>query len=183
MYIPCDILRTIMCFLYPQHARVNIFSDIEMILNVRKSIPCVFFAQNVPTKDIFISAYEISSALNVLFQPNPFVKGNPYIPTNMLHRGYCINVKICEYYLSLMTKDSFRRMSTRKHFMMKTALDLEKHIWGCTHQFLKFGKFFHLLRFGGSYAPKSFADSQLIRRLIRELDRFYCFSSELVSFL
>ena len=126
--LPLCISDIICAFAYNCRCKTDIFSDIDWVERVQKSIPSVFWKPFVPTMPIFqpwgrenrLSICEFLAEQNYyrdLYTPNPFVQGHPYYPT----RAILFEGGIFSRIPMLMAK-SLRNSAVRAHKKYKGSL-------------------------------------------------------------
>ncbi len=89
------VLTDIICeFAYNTVCKRDMFFDLSWQESVQKNIPMLFFTPGVPTLPMFtgmcssghFGSGRFHGSYYELFTPNPLKKGNPYYPTEAIHR-------------------------------------------------------------------------------------------------
>ena len=112
--LPTDLLKLIWHITYgvpPTTQNFNPSSDILRVLDIQMSIPTCLLRDRLPTSKFENQERQLFLAWQ-LFPPNPFKKGNPYIPsccvTSKLSPWSQLGSEMCR----LLSKEGIRKLRT-----------------------------------------------------------------------
>ena len=123
--IPIDIFDTICDFAYGVLCKKDMFLDLDWVDRVQKSIPGIFFKPTIPAKPIFgpfnprrsEHLMYLRNKFRELFTPNPYVRGNPYYPTEALETQFGV-FSATPYFIAL----SLSNKHVRQHKKYKGSI-------------------------------------------------------------
>ena len=168
MYIPHDIYALVCEFAYNVSPKCALLSDIDFVISVQKNIPKLFFNTIIPTKDLFSQRVQLS-LLGFFGHPNPFIRGNPYLPTDLLLKDSVVNIDLVHYAIELVETKAFHKYGTRKYFIHRTASSLHEYIFTGSWRYLKYTKLFFVLSEFENYNPKDLFETVLSKTIALQL--------------
>lgn len=125
--MPIDVFDMICVFAYGAMCKKDMFLDIQWVDSVQKSIPALFLKPSVPTRPFFANYrwgnWEIEQTLRNLYvdlyQPNPYIRGNPYFPTGSLQIEFGVFSQIPYFAAGCLKNSVVRRVKKYKGSLVK----------------------------------------------------------------
>ena len=167
MCINPDLLDIIWDFAYKVRTTTSPMVDIMWVMSIQRAVPPIFLRTSVPAFPTFDLQWEFLKeqefAYSTLYIPNPFVRGNPYFPSN----GLCTYVNPWSFtpyrLIQILSRDSVKNvLRTYPAILMRKASQLfSSSIVYWNHAYLELWSR-ETFSDENSFRPENSADVELI---------------------
>ena len=118
--IPVCLQQLVWKFAYGMACPVRPLYDLEFVLDKQHSIPPIFLPFKVPTKTLFPHGWvHEHNTFWPLFSPNPYRKGNPYVPACTLFSDYLTWSQVGGRFLEHISAKALKKMKTYRRVLQR----------------------------------------------------------------
>ena len=112
--LPTDLLKMIWHFTYnvhPPSSKLDPWRDLLQVLDIQLSIPACLLRDRMPSTQFQTEEGKLFQVFQ-LFPPNPYRKGNPYLPTSCVTHLWSPWSQVGQEIFRLLSKEGIHKLRT-----------------------------------------------------------------------
>ena len=115
--LPTELLHIIWEFAYNWRLECHPWSDLMLVQDIQESIPECFLPDRLPFKRIAL-VFDSRQEFWQVYPPNPFKKGNAYLPSSCVEQSYLWSALSGELF-KYLTKQGVHKMKTYRRVLQR----------------------------------------------------------------